>query len=215
MLPIIAFVGRSNSGKTTVMSGVIANLKARGLNIAVIKHAHEFELEKKGTSSWSLGQAGADTVVVSSPEELAIMKKTDHDFTPQEIARMIDGDCDLVLTEGYKKSSTTKIEVHRKEQNPGSLLVPEKELLAVVTNEPLKVSVPQFDRDDIKGVADIIAKWLSEQPKEETEVIVNGYFVPLNRFVKDFVAKTVAGMLSVLKTEGEIKNVQITIRRKA
>jgi molybdopterin-guanine dinucleotide biosynthesis protein MobB len=215
MLPIISFVGRSESGKTTLLSGIIANLKARGYRIAVIKHTQEFELEKEGTSSWNLGQAGADSVVISSPEELAIMKKTDHDFTPQEITRLIDGDYDLILTEGFKKSSTMKIEVHRKEQGSGLLLVPENQLLAVVTNEPLDVSVPQFDRDDIKGLADFIANWLSEQPKEETELFVNDSFIPLNLFVKGFVTRTVSGMVSSLKGSGEIKNLRLTIRRKS
>ncbi len=215
MTPIIAFVGRSESGKTTLLSRIIADLKARGLRIAVIKHTQEFELERKNTSSWNLGQAGAETVVVSSPEELAIMKKTGHDLSPQEIAALMDGDYDLILTEGFKKGSTKKIEVHRKEQDPGQLLVPEEELLAVVTNEPLSVSVPQFDREDIKGLANLIAKWLAEQPEEETELHVNGALVPLNRFVKDFVTRTMLGMLASLDGFGKMKNMRLTIRRKA
>ena len=216
MLPIISFIGRSESGKTTLLSGIIADLKARGLRIAVIKHTQEFDLERKGKSSWNLGQAGADTVIVSSPEELVIMQKTDHDFTPQEITRLLNADYDLVLTEGFKKSSTTKIEVHRKEQEgAGQLLAPENQLLAVVTNERLNVDVPQFDRDDIKPLADLIVKWLAEQPAEETELFVNGRFVALNRFVKEFLNRTVSGMISALKGIGKVNNFRIVVRRKS
>lgn len=213
MQPIISFVGKSESGKTTLLEGIIANLKQRGYKVAVIKHTQEFELEKEGKSSWRLGQAGADTVVVTSPEELAIMKKTDHDLAPLEIARLIGGDIDLILTEGFKKGSTMKIEVHRKEQGAG-LLVPTNQLLAVVTDEPLDVAVPQFNRNEIKGLTDLIEKWLMEQPKEKIELFVNNAFVPLNLFVKDFVTKTLVGMVSSLKGISDVKSLRVSLRRR-
>ena len=98
MLPIISFVGKSESGKTTLLARIITILKQRGYKVAAIKHTQEFELEKEGKSSSELGKAGADTVIVTSPEELAIMKKTDHDLDPREVARLINEDIDLVVT---------------------------------------------------------------------------------------------------------------------
>jgi molybdopterin-guanine dinucleotide biosynthesis protein MobB len=212
MKPIIAFVGLSGSGKTTLLGSVIGLLRERGYKIAVIKHSHKFQLEKKDGSSDRLGRAGADNVVISSPDRLAIIKKTGRDLSPQEIAAMVDDDIDLVLTEGFKRSSATKIEVHRKEQGAG-LLVPEKELLAVVTNEPLPEKVPQFGLDDIKPITDLIEKWLKEQQEEDTELFVNNSPIPMNRFVKDFITRTLLGMVSVLNGIGKIKSVRVTLRR--
>lgn len=40
MIPVISFVGRSNSGKTTYLIKLISELKKRGYKVAVIKHHH-------------------------------------------------------------------------------------------------------------------------------------------------------------------------------
>jgi molybdopterin-guanine dinucleotide biosynthesis protein B len=103
-----------------------------------------------------------------------------------------------------------KIEVHRKEQG-AELLVPPQQLLAVVTDEPLDVNVPQFNRDDTKGLADLIEKWLRKQPKDEIELFVNNSFVPLNIFVKDIITKTIVGMVSSLKGIGDINSIRSDI----
>jgi molybdopterin-guanine dinucleotide biosynthesis adapter protein len=213
MVPILSFIGNSDSGKTTLLEGVVASLKQRDYKIAVIKHTHDFELEKEGKNSWRLSKAGADTVVVTSPEELAIMKKTDHDFTPQEISRLISGDVDVILTEGFKHGSAMKIEVHRKEQGK-ELIVPPDQLLAVVTDEPLNIKTPQFNPDDIDGLTQFIEKWLSEQTKDEIEMVANGVLIPLNKFVKKFIIETLVGMVSSLKGTDEIKSLRISLRRK-
>jgi molybdopterin-guanine dinucleotide biosynthesis protein B len=213
MKPILSFVGKSESGKTTLLVEIITDLKQRGLKIAIIKHTQKFELDKQGKDSWRLHQLGADTVVVSSREELAVMKKADHSLTPQEIAHFIDPDVDLILTEGFKKSNTMKIEVHRKEQGTG-LLVPPEQLLAVVTDEPLDINLPQFNRDDTKGLANLIEKWLRKQPKDEIELFVNNSFVPLNIFVKDIITKTIVGMVSSLKGIGDINSIRIALKKK-
>ena len=46
MQPMVSIVGRANSGKTSLLRNLIAELKKRGLSIAVIKHAGEdFEID--------------------------------------------------------------------------------------------------------------------------------------------------------------------------
>ena len=213
MQPILSFVGRSDSGKTTLLGEVIAVLKQHGFKIAVIKHAQNFELDKPGKDSWLFNQSGADTVILSSPKGLALLKMSDKDPAPQEIARLINSDIDLILTEGFKKSRTTKIEVHRKAQGTG-LLVPPEQLLAVVTDEPLDVNIPQFTRDDIRGLVNLIEKWLQKQPREEIELQVNDTFVPLNTFVRNIFRKTVIAMVSSLKGIGKINNLHIHLKNK-
>ena len=75
MQPILSFVGKSNSGKTTLLAEVIEILKQHGFKIAVIKHAQQFELDTQGKDSWLFRRTGADTVVLSSPTELALLKE--------------------------------------------------------------------------------------------------------------------------------------------
>ena len=42
-IPVLAFVGYSGVGKTTLLEKLVTSLKARGLRLAVVKHdGHEF-----------------------------------------------------------------------------------------------------------------------------------------------------------------------------
>lgn len=53
MIPIVSIVAKSSSGKTTLLEGLIAELKQRGYRLAAIKHsAHGFDLDHPGTDSW-------------------------------------------------------------------------------------------------------------------------------------------------------------------
>jgi len=215
MRPIISIVGKSESGKTTLLEGLIVELKKRGYSVAVIKHAGEdFELDKMGKDTWRLSRGGSETVAISTPRKLAIIRQVERDLSPQELSRFIGWGCDLILTEGFKQSNTLKIEVHRKEQGEG-LLCPPKQLLAVVTDEPLDIEVPQFSKDKIQGLADLIENWLLAQLREDdVELFVNHTFIPLKLFVKDLLAKTLVGMVSSLKGIKEVRSLHISLRRK-
>ncbi len=214
MHPIISIVGKSNSGKTTLIESLVVELKKRGYRVAVAKHATDFELDKAGKDSWRFSQAGGEVVAINSPSELAIIKKLDHDLTPQELSRLLAFDYDLLLAEGFKQTNTPKIEVHRKEQGK-EVLSPPAQLLAVVTDESLEVDVPQFTKDNTKGLADVIDNWLREQESEDIELIINGNFIPMKEFVKNFVSRTMLAMVSELKGVEEIKSLRISYRRKA
>ncbi len=215
MRPIISFVGKSKSGKTTLLEDLIVELKQRGYKVAVIKHAGEdFELDKVGKDSWRLSQVGSEVLAISSPHKLAIIKQVERDQSPQELSHFIRWDYDLILTEGFLESSTPKIEVHRKEQ--GKELLNPKPLLAVVTDEPLDIDVPQFSRDKIQGLADLIENWLLAQRKQDDiDLLVNDVPVPLNPFISTFLVKTLLGMVSALKGVKEVKSLHISLRRKA
>ena len=216
MRPIVSIVGKSESGKTTLLESLIIELKQRGYKVAVIKHALEdIELDKQGKDTWRFSQIGSDVVAISSPHKLVLMKKLERDFSPQELSRFIAWDYDLILTEGFKQSGTIKIEVHRKEQGEG-LLSPVKQLLAVVTDEPLDVDVPQFSKGEVQGLTDLIEnKLLAQRRGDDVDLLVNEAHIPLNPFIKSFIAKTLLGMVSSLKGIKEVKSLHISLRRKA
>ena len=200
MRPIISIVGKSKAGKTTLLEGLIIELKRRGYKVAVIKHAgDDFELDKVGKDSWRLSQAGSEVVAVSSPHKLAVIRAVGRELGPRELSGFIGWDYDLILTEGFRQSSFPKIEVHCKEQGEG-LLCPLQQLLAIVTDEPLDVDVPQFSRDEIQGLADLIENRLQAQRREDDiELFVNDVPIPLNPFLSTFMAKTLLAMVSALK----------------
>ena len=216
MRPIISIVGKSEAGKTTLLENLIAELKRRGYKVAVIKHTNEdFELDKPGKDSWRLSQAGSEVVAISSPGRLAVIKQTEHDLSPRELSHLMRGDYDLILTEGFKEANTLKIEVHRKEQG-GDLLCPPQQLLALVTDEPLGIDVPQFSKDEIQGLADLIEKKLQAQSKgEDVELFVNDSFIPTNPFVRDLLTRILVAVVSGLKGVKEVKSLNVSLRRKS
>ncbi|QEM70087.1 molybdopterin-guanine dinucleotide biosynthesis protein B [Geobacter sp. FeAm09] len=162
MAHAISFVAKSGTGKTTLLEKVIAELKSRGYRIGVIKHdAHQFDIDHPGKDSHRLTQAGADTMLITSPEKLAMIKK--HEASPpiEELIAAYFGDVDLVLTEGFKKSSLPKIEVHRRERSATLLCRGEEHdptLLAVASDEPLQVDVPVLDLNNPSQIADFVAE---------------------------------------------------------
>jgi molybdopterin-guanine dinucleotide biosynthesis protein B len=62
---------------------------------------------------------------------------------------------DLILTEGYKDAAAPKIEVKRG-QAERSLISDPEDLVAVASDRPLGLEVPEFDLDDASGLADFI-----------------------------------------------------------
>jgi len=155
VIPIISVVGKSGVGKTTFLEKLIAELKRRGYRVGTIKHdVHDFEIDRPGKDSWRLAQAGSDSVVIASPQKLALIKRLDGEMTLREIAAFLD-DVDIILTEGYKRGDAPKIEVSRRERG-GELLCGPDELVAVVTDQPLALDVPQFGLDDASGVVDLL-----------------------------------------------------------
>jgi molybdopterin-guanine dinucleotide biosynthesis protein B/molybdopterin-guanine dinucleotide biosynthesis protein len=156
----VSFVAKSGTGKTTLLEKVIAELKRRGYRVGVIKHdAHRFDIDHPGKDSHRLTAAGADTMLISSPAKLALVKQ--HAASPpiEELLATYFGDVDLVLTEGFKLSGLPKIELHRKERSATLLCRGEAHdptLLAVASDEPLALDVPLLDLNDPTAVADFV-----------------------------------------------------------
>lgn len=215
MRPIISIVGKSNSGKTTLLEGLITELNRRGYCVAVIKHAAaSFELDTASKDSWRLSRAGSVVAAISSPHRLAIMKNLPRDLTPAEIASFLGGDYDLILTEGFKQSDHPKIEVHRRAQGK-ELLTPPQQLLAVVTDEPLEVKVPQFAKDEVPRIVDLIEqKVLVPNQENEVDLLVNETPVPLNQAAQNLLLRTLVAIVSGISRFESLKSLHLTLRRK-
>lgn len=158
----VSFVAKSGTGKTTLLEKVITELKTRGYRVGVIKHdAHKFDIDHPGKDSHRLTAAGADTMLISSPEKLAVVKK--HLISPpiEELIQTYFQGMDVILTEGFKKSGLPKIEVHRQERSATLLCRGEEHdpsLLAVASDEPLDLDVPVLDLNKPSEVADFVEK---------------------------------------------------------
>ncbi len=215
MQPIISIVGKSESGKTTLLEGLIVELKQRGYRVAVIKHSGEdFELDEVSKDSWRFSQAGSEVSAISSAHKLAVIKNLECALSPQEISHFICCDYDLILTEGFKQSHHPKIEVHRQEQGK-ELISPPEQLLAVVTDEPLNVEVPQFLRNEVPKITDLIEKTLLDQHREnDANLFINDTYIPINQPTKSLLLRTLVAMVSGLKSVNKVESLRIFLRRK-
>ena len=160
--PIVSMVARSNTGKTTVLEGLLPALKRGGLRVAVVKHHHHTSsFDTPGKDTFRLAEAGADLVVGVSPVQVATFsRETGSDDLDSVIARHCAG-YDLVITEGYKRGDYPKIEVHRAARS-AELLCDFGEMLALVTDTSWDTDVPQFSLDDTDGLAAFLAAWLED-----------------------------------------------------
>jgi molybdopterin-guanine dinucleotide biosynthesis protein B len=157
MIPIVSIVGKSNSGKTTLLEKIIADLVHRGYRVATIKHnRHGFNIDHEGKDIYRHKKAGAHTTVVSSPHQLALVQDVDHDHSFEEIREKFISGADIILTEGFKVNDYPKIEVFRSELKRELISKKEGGLVAVATNVSLDIDVPCLDLNDPKTVADFI-----------------------------------------------------------
>lgn len=156
-IPVVVLVGTSGTGKTTFLEKLIRQLKQRNVRVATIKHdVHGFDIDKPGKDTWRHAQAGAELVAISSPSTFALIRHVEQEMRLDEITAMIAG-VDIILVEGYKRSTNPKIEVHRKAHSSELLSSPE-ELLAVVSDADWDIGVPVFDLEDAVGVADLLTQ---------------------------------------------------------
>lgn len=167
-IPVICFVGRSNSGKTTLIERVIPELVRAGYKIATVKHTgHGFDLDTEGKDSWRHKQAGASTVVVVSNGSLAMFADVAEQTKLEEVRdRYLESDIDLIIAEGWKNEGYPKIVVVR--DQVGEIAISPEGLLAVVSNKPVTVPVPVLDPDDIQSVANLIAHQFPRRRRHDT-----------------------------------------------
>lgn len=156
MAHIVSFVGNSESGKTTLLTKVVSELKRRGYRVAVIKHApHGFEIDQPGKDTWRLAQARGDVVAISSPEKMAFVERVDTELTLAQIEALIGAKADIVLAEGYKNSNAAKVLVLSGDPDAGSVRY-KGELLATVSARSSSLGRPQFEHNNIIGVVDLL-----------------------------------------------------------
>ena len=157
MPPVVSIVGRSQSGKTTLIEKLIPEFKNRGYKIGTIKHSHHNpDIDRSGKDSSRHKSAGADTVIFHSPGKIA-MVRDDHAGDMDGLLGYFN-DVDLVITEGYKAGNKPKIEIVRSARHTEPLLKDDELLIAVVTDVELPLKVPIFGFEDVVPLADMIEK---------------------------------------------------------
>jgi molybdopterin-guanine dinucleotide biosynthesis protein B len=157
-MKVFGFAGWSGSGKTTLIERLIPQLRAKGVVVSLVKHAHhEFDVDRVGKDSYRHREAGCQEVLVTSAVRWALM----HELrgSPElslDSALSQLSPCDLALVEGFKRAAIPKLEIYRASVGKPMLHPADPHIVAVASDGPLLTALPVFDLDDVTAIAAFI-----------------------------------------------------------
>ena len=166
--PMVAVIGKKHSGKTTLTVRLCAELHRRGHRVMTIKHgSHTFNIDPSTTDTYRHYHEGnAERVAMAAPDKFALIVRWGDELSAEEIAARHMGDADIVVCEGFKRSSLPKIEVFRTTAHRAPLYDPADEAsrhyLAIVADTAIDgASVPVISLDDsawLDRLADLVER---------------------------------------------------------
>lgn len=160
---VVAFISsRSGTGKTTLLEGLVRRLKERGYRVGVVKHSgHDASVDREGSDSWRLTQAGSDVTVLAAKGQLAVWRTMGQPSLDDALVEASSG-TDVVLVEGFKDMPLTKIEVYRSGHSCELWCSGERgsdpHLVAVASDVPLDLDIPVLDLNDHDQIFDFLVK---------------------------------------------------------
>lgn len=178
-VPMVGFAAFSGTGKTTLLLALVPLLKAAGLRIAVVKHAHHsFEMDQPGKDSYRLRAAGADEMLVAARCRVGWVRECkDRRDEPrlQEVLAMLDpARLDLVLVEGFKAEPIPKIELHRPAMGRPLLFPHDRNVIAIATDGgPLEADpgeLPGLSLNHPAQIATFILKFIGRSESLQPDV---------------------------------------------
>ena len=174
-VPAIAFIGYQNSGKTTLVEKVIAELTRRGLRVGSLKHHghHGFDIDVPAKDTWRPHQAGSKHVGLICATRWAEYADTrEEDEMPARELLSRYNDVDVVIIEGYKTEGFDNIVVARsgvdRLRGKSSLDLVDGRTLALACNEALArqafdagFATRAININDARAICDLIQDHLA------------------------------------------------------
>jgi molybdopterin-guanine dinucleotide biosynthesis protein B len=198
VIPILSVVGRSESGKTTLLEKLIRELAGRGRRVGTIKHHYHgpVTVDVPGKDSWRHRQAGAQAVALVSPDTVFVVRDAPGELSLESLTYLAFCGVDLVLTEGFKSGPMPKIEVNRQAQRAPLLCGPADRLAAVVSDWDTGAPVPHFGLEDVVRLADFIEQHYLQLPDPpRLEILVGGHRHTLDPRVEAVFVRVVRSLL--------------------
>ncbi|WPL14076.1 MULTISPECIES: molybdopterin-guanine dinucleotide biosynthesis protein B [Thiorhodovibrio] len=162
----VGFAAPSGTGKTTLLAQLVPVLRARGLRLGYLKHAHHgFDLDVPGKDSFRLRAAGAGSVLIASSQRWALLQEGfasgQQTGAPGFEALLSHFDpelTDLILIEGWHGASFPRIAVHRLASGCAFSNFDDPDLIAVASDAPdqVPVNLPLLPLNQPEAIADFL-----------------------------------------------------------
>jgi molybdopterin-guanine dinucleotide biosynthesis protein B len=209
---IFLFSGNSETGKTRMITNLIPLLRKDGYKVGVTKSRQEkFDLDRVGKDSWKYNEAGADGILLHSPEQTTLFTSS-HVSSLKDLVEKYFFDYDIVLAEGFSKEAEINKIAFLRQGVSENLKLPIDNLVAVVSDFPYTANVPVFHPDNTDEVYSFIKEMIYEERHHMFQLHVNRKPVGMKNFVKDFMKNTILAMVESLKLkEMDISDISINI----
>lgn len=159
----IGIVGASVLGKAPFVDHLLEALRFDGLRVSVLKHAHDgFDIDEPGKASWCRREAGAHEVMLVGDRRLVLMReyrRAPEPTLPELLARLEP--VDLVIVEGFRDIPVPTLEVFRPSTGRLPRWPSSRDIVAVVSDEPVDTPLPCFAPEDSGAIADFVAAHLA------------------------------------------------------
>lgn len=161
--PVLGFAAWSGTGKTTLLRQVLPLLRAQGLRVGMLKHAHHaFDIDHPGKDSYELRKAGAEQMLIASSRRWALMVEApiEGDVSLWNmLAQLRRESLDVILVEGFKHERFPKIELHRADEGKPLLFPDDDAIIALACDTPIEAALPLLDINDPAAVAAFIVNY--------------------------------------------------------
>lgn len=161
-MKVIGIIGYSNTGKTTLIEKLLPILRARGLRVSAIKHAHHgFDMDRPGKDSFRYREAGAGQVLIATQQRWALLTETPEQPAILEELLAQLAPCDLVIVEGFRsEGQIPRIEVRRLVNTEPPLFPHDPNVVAVAADHAVDTQLPLLDLNDATKIGAFIVDYL-------------------------------------------------------
>lgn len=145
--------------KSELVRRLVDELTRRGLRVSTIKRVSDaVDLERSGSGTWKHRAAGAVEVMVASASRFALMREMPPDTDEPDVASLLArmAPVDIVLLDGFRRSSYPKMEVVQPGQDRVLFALTDPMVLAVTSELPVTAPVPGLPLSDISGLGDFV-----------------------------------------------------------
>lgn len=137
---MLGFTGSSGSGKTTLMTQLLPLLRAHGLRVSAIKHAHHgFDIDKPGKDSFRFREAGAEEVMLVAEGRWVLLREEREDLSLSALVQRM-APVDLVLVEGFRLARIPRIEVFRPSLGKAPFFLDDAGVIAVASDDEIETN---------------------------------------------------------------------------